>query len=297
MVLSCFLGVFIANLFLELGFADLISKPITPLMKLANLPSTFSIPAMISTLDVRGGLSMIGSIREKNSIDDSAIIAYKLVSRPFSTVFFLFRYYLPVSLAALGFYVGSIYIVLSFALAFICMFFGIIYGKLKVKRREISFENPNKSKKKNNVIVSALNSAFEMTKKVFLRYIFVMLFVNLLAFFGIFDLISREIDIYTKFFGFSSNFAVIISIYIVSPLAAVLTAGEFLKNDLIGIKECLLSLLIGRFLFTALMDYPRHSLPFYASIFPIKLAFKLFLAGIVANAIAIAFLILVVFLF
>ncbi|MCX8152234.1 MAG: hypothetical protein N3D19_04250 [Archaeoglobaceae archaeon] len=44
------------------------------------------------------------------------------------------------------------------------------------------------------------------------------------------------------------------------------------------------------------MDYPRHSLPFNASIFPIKLAFKLVLAGIFVNAIAMPFLMYVVLL-
>ncbi|MCX8172225.1 MAG: hypothetical protein N3D09_01240, partial [Archaeoglobaceae archaeon] len=118
----------------------------------------------------------------------------------------------------------------------------------------------------------------------------------LLLFAGFFDLISKTVDAYTKQFGFSSNFAVLISIHLFSPISSMLTAGEFLRNGLISVKECLIALLIGRFLFIALMDYPRHSLPFYASIFPVKLASKLVLAGIVANAIATPILIAIVFL-
>jgi len=297
MAIACFTGVFLANLALELGFARLISKPLAPLMRSANLPEIFSIPAIVSTVDVRGGLSIVGSLRNKNGIDDSAVIAYKLVTRPFSTVFFLFRYYLPVSIAALGFFVGSIYVALSFASAFICMLIGIAYGRLRVKRREINLEVERNLKNKNDAIKASLKSAFEMTKKVVFRYAIITLVISALLLFGFFDLVSKHIDVYTEQLGFSSNFAALISIHIFSPMSATLTAGEFLRNGLIGVKECLIALLIGRFLFIAIMDYPRHSLPFYASIFPVKLASKLVLAGILVNAVATPILVFLVWLF
>ncbi|MCS7144450.1 MAG: hypothetical protein NZ879_05455 [Archaeoglobaceae archaeon] len=296
MAIACFLGVFLASLILEFGFARVISRPLAPLMRSANLPEIFSIPAIISTIDVRGGLSIVGSLKEKNGIDDSTVIAYKLVTRPFSTVFFLFRYYLPVSLAALGFFVGSAYIALSFASALICMLIGIVYGRLRVKRAEISLELPKNSKNRNDVLKSSFNSAIDMTKKVVLRYVVITVIITLLLLAGFFDLVSERLDIYTKQFGFSSNFAALISIHIFSPMSSVLTAGEFLRNGLISVRECLIALLVGRFLFIAIMDYPRHSLPFYASIFPIKLASKLVLAGIAVNAVATPILILLVLL-
>jgi len=294
MALACFLGVFLANLILEFGLAKLISKPLAQLMRFANLPAVFSIPAIISTIDVRGGLSIVGSLKEKNGIEDSAVIAYKLVTRPFSTVFFLFRYYLPVSIAALGFFVGSIYIALSFASAFICMLIGIAYGRLKVRKAEFEIEMPENSK--GNGVKSSFKSALEMTKKVVSRYVVVLAVVSLLVYYGFFDFLSQSIDVHTKQLGFSSNFALLISIHIASPMSSVLTAGEFLKNGLISVKECLIALIIGRFLFIAIMDYPRHSLPFYASIFPLKLASKLVMAGIAVNAIATPILIAIVFL-
>lgn len=294
MALACFLGVFLANLILEFGFAKLISKPLAPLMRFANLPTIFSIPAIISTIDVRGGMSIVGSLKEKNGIEDSAVIAYKLVTRPFSTVFFLFRYYLPISIAALGFFVGSLFVALSFASAFICMLIGIAYGRLRVKKADFEIDMPETRRR--DAIKSSLNSAIEMTKKVVARYVVVVAIVSLLVYFGFFDLLSQNIDVYTKQFGFSSNFALLISIHILSPMSSVLTAGEFLRNGLISVKECLIALLIGRFLFVAIMDYPRHSLPFYASIFPLRLASKLVMAGIAVNAIATPILIAVVIL-
>ncbi len=296
MGIACFLGVFLANILVELGFARIISKPLAPLMRLANLPPVFSVPAIVSIVDIRGGLSIVGSIRDKNGLEDSAVVAYKLVTRPFSTVFFLFRYYLPISIAALGLFVGSIYIALSFATAFISMVIGIIYGRIKVKKSLTGLEIPESSKKGNDAVKKSLNSAIEMTKKVLVRYTVITVIISTLVFLGFFDMLSKEVDVYTRQLGFSSNFAALVSIHIFSPMSSVLTAGEFLRNGLISVEECLVALLIGRFLFTAIMDYPRHSLPFYASIFPMKLATKLVMAGIIVNAIATPLLITIVLL-
>jgi hypothetical protein len=296
MGIACFLGVFLANLLTELGLARLVSKPVAPLMRLAKLPPAFSVPAIVSIVDIRGGLSIVGSLKEKNGIEDSAVIAYKLVTRPFSTVFFLLRYYLPISLVALGLFVGSIYIALSFATAFISMATGILYGRMRVKNSAAELKLPEGKKEKRDAVRESLKSAAEMTKKVLIRYTIITAIVSVLVFVGFFELLSKEIDVYTRQFGFSSNFAALISIHIFSPMSSVLTAGELLRNGLISVQECLVALLIGRFLFTAIMDYPRHSLPFYASIFPMKLASKLVMAGIAVNAIATPILIAIVLL-
>jgi len=294
MGLACFFGVFIANLLVSLGLAKLISKPLSPLMKLANLPSLFSIPAIVSIVDIRGGLSIVASIKNEK-IDDSAIVAYSLVTRPLSTVSFLLRYYLPVTVVALGLSVGFMYIALSFLAAFISMLIGLIYGRMKVKRSSVEPTFPeNLGNDFSQNLKNSLNSAITMTKKVLIRYSIIVIAVSALFSLGFFDFLSKEVDVYAKKFGFSSSFATILSLHILSPTSSVLAAGEFLKKGLINAKECLIALLIGRFLFTALMDYPRHSFPFYASIFPLKLATKLVMAGIVVNAISTPILVLIV---
>ncbi|MDH5807232.1 MAG: hypothetical protein QXW62_03270 [Candidatus Methanomethylicaceae archaeon] len=297
MAITCFTGVFLANLALEFGFAKSISKPLAPLMRLANLPTIFAIPAIISIVDVRGGLSIVGSLREKNIIDNSAVIAYKLVTMPFSLVFLFIRYYLPIFITVLGLFVGSIYITLSFISTFICMLIGIAYGRLRIKKKEIYLDFTKNSRNKNDVIKSSLKFALRMTKKVVFRYAIITVVISFLLPLGFFDIVSENIDVYTKQLGFSSNFAALISIHIFSPMSAILTAGEFLKNNLIGVKECLIALLIGRFLFISIMDYPRHSFPFYASIFPVKLASKLVLVGIAVNALSTPILITIVWIF
>lgn len=295
MTIACFAGVFLANLALEFGVAKLISRPLAPLMRSAKLPTIFAIPTIISTFDVRGGLSIISSLRERSRIDDSTVIVYTLVTKPFSTIFLLFRYYLPVSIAALGLYVGSIYIALSFISAFICMFIGIAYGRLRVKRGEIDLKLEQSPKDKSEAIKVSLKSALEMTKKVVLRYAVITVVISALMLLNIFDVVSENIGIYVKQFGFSPNFATLISIHVFSPMSAVFTAGEFLRNGLIDVRGCLIALLIGRFLFSAVMDYLRHTFPFYASIFPVKLASKLVLAGIAVNAFVTPILIAIVY--
>lgn len=93
MAVMCFTGVFLANLILELGFARLISKPLAPLLRFANLPTILA--SMITVIDVRGALDIVSSLREENRIDDSTVTAYTLITRPLLTAFYLFRLYLP----------------------------------------------------------------------------------------------------------------------------------------------------------------------------------------------------------
>ncbi len=295
MTMACFFGVFIANLIFEFGLSNLISKPIIPLMKIANLPSMLSIPALISIIDVRGGLSIISSIKDK--VDDSVIIAYKLVTRPFSIIPLLLRNYLPVSIIALGLFIGSFYVSFIFISALISMIFGIIYGKLKIKKiySDLELMSNNEKRKKIDIIKNSLKIAINTTKKIISKYIIIILVVSFLIDMGFFNIISDKLDIFIRQFGFSSNSAILISIHTISPISSILTAGEFLKNELINIKECLIALLIGRLLFIMIMDYPRHSFPFYISFFPVKLAFKLVTIEIIINIIITPILIAIVY--
>uniref|UniRef100_A0A7J3TIJ4 Nucleoside recognition protein n=1 Tax=Geoglobus ahangari TaxID=113653 RepID=A0A7J3TIJ4_9EURY len=245
-------------------------------------------------MDIRGGLSIVESIRRRGEISDNTIVTYKLVTSPFSAISFLFRYYLPVSLVALGPFAGSIYIALNFIAAVISMVIGLIYGRIRIKYKTQGFKIPEIKDKGKNVIRKSLKFAFEITRRIIVRYTIITAVISALIFLGFFDFLSKEIDVYTRNFGFSSNFAALISIYTFSPISSVLVAGEMLKNGIISVKECLIALLIGRFLFITIMDYPRHSFPFYVSIFPVRLATKLVIAGIIVNAIATPILISVV---
>lgn len=288
MAIACFLGVFTANVLLEFGLAKLISRPLVPLMRFANLPEAFSMPAIVSIIDIRSGLSVVKHLLDRSKVDDSMVIAYKLTTRPFSATHMLIRYNLPVSIAALGPFVGSIYVALSFASTVICMLMGIVYGKLKIKTRseEVKLDLARCTKNKGDVVKSSLKSALDVTKKVVCRYAIITTVITSLLFFGFFDFVSNNVDAYIKQVGLSSDFATLISINIFSPTSAMLTAGEFLRNELLSVKECLTALFVGRLLFLTIMDYPRHAFPFYASILPAKLASKLVVVGLTVDALS-----------
>ncbi|MCQ5341300.1 MAG: hypothetical protein NO483_06330 [Candidatus Methanomethylicia archaeon] len=294
MTIACFLGVFIANLIFEFSLIQLISKPIIPIMKIANLPTILSIPTLISIIDIRGGLSIISSIKHK--IDDSVVISYKLVTRPFSIIPLLIRNYLPISIISLGLFTGSFYIILIFISALISMIIGIIYGRLKIKKSyDLELISNNKEKRKIDTIKNSLNLAIDTTKKIIPKYVIIISIISLLISMGFFNTISDKLDIFIRQFGFSSSSTLLISIHTISPTSSILTAGELLKNGLISIKECLLALLIGRLLFIIVMDYPRHSFPFYVSFFPVKLAFKLVTIEIIINIIITPILMIIVY--
>ena len=63
--------------------------------------------------------------------------------------------------------------------------------------------------------------------------------------------------------------------YAITPIAGYQLAGSMLLKELLTIKEVLVALFLGRIFFGIVFEYPRHSFPFYVSIYPVKLAAKL----------------------
>jgi len=63
--------------------------------------------------------------------------------------------------------------------------------------------------------------------------------------------------------------------YAATPIAGYQLAGSMLLKGLLTVKEVLIALFLGRTFFGVVSEYPRHSFPFYISIYPVKLAAKL----------------------
>lgn len=287
MATSTFVGVFIAYILMEIGLAEKISKPLKPLMKACKLPKELSIPAMMGVLDHKAEHSVISSLRKNNLLNDSAVLAYNLATMPLSFVFFFFKLYLPVVIVSLGLYVGLLYIAFSLLTSMVAMIVGIAYGRVKLECKSINIPQKIDSPvKKKTVAKNSLKKAMGMTTYVIKRYILVLITMTALTFVGFFDWLKVVIQSYTSSIGFSPEFAFILSVQSVNPTIGILTAGEILRKSLISIKEVLIALLLGRLLFLIIFDYPRHSFPFYVSMYPAKLAAKLTMALILVQAIA-----------
>jgi len=275
---STFIGVFLADLLFSTALHKKIGKPLRPLLKSAKLPEELSIPIITGVLDSRAEHAMVSSLTKKGVLSHGEVVCYSLLSLPFGGSRMILQYVLPVAVAALGPITGAIYVVLSILGLFIGMSMGIIGGRafLSKGQRSILLKNEVLSKKVD--IRRSLLRAASMTKSVGLKYVIVITVLSILAYFGIFDYLKNLSTPLARALLVSPAALPITATYAVNSMAAILMAGESVRSGIITWKDALVALFIGRMVFAVVSEFPRHSFPFYVSIYQPKLALKLTLA-------------------
>jgi len=201
---------------------------------------------------------------------------------------------LSVAIAGLGPATGAIYVALSILGLFIGMAMGMIGGRVLLSRRQggISLEDEAPSGRVD--IRRSLSRAASMTKNVGLKYVIVVVILSVLVYFGIFDYLKNLSAPLAKTFLVSPAALPITVTYAVNSMAAILMAGESIKSGIVPWKDALVALFIGRIVFAVVSEFPRHSFPFYVSIYQPKLALKLTLALIFYTLVSTPLLVLAV---
>jgi len=121
----------------------------------------------------------------------------------------------------------------------------------------------------------SLRSAATLTRKVATRILAVVAFLAIATYLGLFTLINEAMSNTLSFTELPAQVIAIATTSAISSIAGMALAGAMLAQAAISYKEALLGLLLGGLLFRLSSEYPRRSFPFYASIYPVKLAFKL----------------------
>jgi len=117
-----------------------------------------------------------------------------------------------------------------------------------------------------------------MTINVGVKYAIIVVVLSLLTYFGLLNYLESLSTPLTRTLLSNPTTIPVTITYAVNPSAAILMAGELLKSGVVTWKDALVALLIGKILFAIISEFPRHSFPFYVSIYPPKLAVKLTLA-------------------
>lgn len=283
LITATFLGVLAANILIQLGYIEKAGFIFVPLMRAAKLPKQLSFPALVGVIDGRAEHSIVSSYMRQSRIGETEVIAYNLVTTPIAVLFYLYRYYLPVYIVSLGLIVGGIYILLSFISSLVAFLIGVIYGRLKIRGANIPVEN-RLGKVRRKDIRDCIKSAASTTLYIAKRYIVITIILLILDYFGIFS--QLQLILKAAKIPLSPQGLAIVTTQIASPTAGVLMAGELLKNGSITVKEALVALILGRFLFLLSQDYPRASFPFYASMYSMGTAAKLVLFSALATSIS-----------
>ena len=280
-----FLGIFLANVAMELGLLKYISKPLEPLMRAAKLPNDAATIPAIFLFNATAAHATLASFLNKKLVNEEEAITAVLISSAAMRTRTLFQYYLPVAVPALGFALAAKYIALSFISAIITMMIGFLYGRLRVvnkgERVNASFENKSEgevimiNKSKKEAITKSFADALKLMKKISLRLGIAIIVLIILMYFGAFEALGEHIAPVLHPVGLSPQSIIVISTQIASPMAGMVMAGEMFRTGLFTSKEVLLTLFIGLLLFVSIMDFPKNIFPIFTSIYGVKFASKL----------------------
>ncbi|MGC9103863.1 MAG: hypothetical protein ACP5JF_03610 [Candidatus Methanodesulfokora sp.] len=291
LIAATFLGVLVANILISLGYIEKVGFLLVPVMRAAGLPKQLSFPAVVGIINGRAEHSIVSSYMRQSRIGEAEVLAYNLVTTPLAVIFYLYRYYLPIYIASLGLIVGGIYVLLSFISSLVAFTLGVIYGRLKVRSKDMLAEGYSE-RLKGRGFRDCLRMAVSTTIYITKRYIVITIVLLVLDNIGIFS--QMKLLLKAARIPVSPQGLAIVTTQVASPTAGVLMAGELLKSSSITAKEALIALILGRFLFLISQDYPRASFPFYASMYPVSTATKLVLFSALATFISTPLCILLV---
>ena len=283
LMIFMFLGIFIANIAMELGLLRYISKPLEPLTKAAKLPHDAAIIPAIFLFNATAAHATLASLLNNKQVNEKEAITAVLISSATMRMRILLQYYLPIAVPALGFTLAAKYIAFSFIGAIVTMTVGFCYGRLSINHVEqgnACFEDKPSTgeeikKSKKEAIKKSFIDALNLMKKISLRLGITLIVLMLLMHFGAFEALGEHIAPALHPVGLSPQSIIVISTQIASPTAGMVMAGEMFRNDLFTSKEVLLTLFIGLLLFVSIMDFPKNVFPIFTSIYGIKFATKL----------------------
>lgn len=280
------------DILISFGFTEKLGKPLAPLMSAANLPKNLSLVALLGTVNSRAEHAVISSMLKEGKLCEMAVYSYNLVVMPIEAFSTVLQYLLPVSLGSMGFY-GIIFTLLMIFETFIGMCMGLIIGRLSLQKNmrvELNLEMDHLHSKKLD-LQKSFKKALVMVKNVGIKYSIISLFFLVFVFLGVFDFLKSAAFLLSHYLCLNLSALSIVPTYVADPLTGIMVAGEILKAGITTSKDILISLVIGKFLFTLFIECPRSILPFYVSIYPLKLATKLVILLIIHEIISILMLI------
>lgn len=252
--------------------------------------------------------AIIYTYYSKKLLSNKFIIYYNLVTSPLRCVSISIIYITPLALGTLGLYKGLIYVVLFHLKSIFIMLFGLLYGLLMLRSRWSGYVKYVSEKDRciykrtsKDVVKSSSLYALKILKQVTPRLLIIVGIMTLLIVFNVFDVLNTYLSntlskLLHEFAYVRSEFITITTVSTVYPFTGFFVAGSMIENELVTIKESIVALFLGGMFFMIFFDLIRHSFPFYASVYPAKLAFKLSLSLIIADVITTSILILLILL-
>ena len=297
-IVYIFIGILIANLVLELGLSKYMAKPFEPIVKTAKMPRSLSSILALSIVDSRAAHAALSSLHGRGLLSDWNVVTCFMIMTPFGAVPLLARHFMPVAYAVLGPYIATLYLIIVFSSLFMRMAIGIIVARRIKWKSDVDgpISSVSVNNKKKDAVKAAIKTAMRFTLRIGVRLFLVSWILIILTYFGFFDYLNELIRPLISNLGLRGEVAAIAGTRAFSPVAGLYVAGQLMEAQHLTVKEVLVGLVFGTLLFLLTSDYPRHTFPYYSSIYNVKLAAKLTGIGMLLSAIFFSIIIAILLL-
>lgn len=295
-VVAVFLSVLALDILMSTGVVERLSHRLKALARAAGMPDELSVIPVSMSLGSHVGHSLLASLLREKRISEGHVIACVLVASPFLAVHMTLRYYLPIVFPALGLYAATVYLLLLMLGSLVRMSIGIAYSRFFLREWGSADVTTGPKGGATLSVRRSLASAAAMARQVAVRSMVVIVVLSLLHSLGVFDLLRPVLGSAASAMGLGPRGALIAATHAISPMGGVLMAGAMLSSGEVCVRDALVSLFVGNILFSLAFDFTRHTFPYYAMFYPVRLASKLTLIGMVMTVATSLLSILVVLL-
>lgn len=276
-------GVVLANVLMEFGATNFFHKAMTPILRFSNLSGEAGISTILRTFSPSAGYSVLGEYYRKGRMGEREVLLVILLSTfPFNLTRLL-RFYIPVLIPLLGVSLGSAFILIKMASAFLQSIFAMIYGRLYFEPREYKTEKIKESRS----IKKAFKRSFFTLKTVIPAFIITILAVNLFVDYIGIDRVSSIAHPLTAKIGLPEESAIIIITQAVNLSAGYVAAGEFLRLGFLNETQALLTIVLGLIIAIPRIFF-QYSFPIATSLFGFRMGMKLVIIKILAEILTLA---------
>jgi hypothetical protein len=277
------IGIFAANLAVNLGLMRKFDGLIKPLSTKAKISGTSALAVVTCTFSSTAGYSMLSEGLDNKRIYEKEVIATSLISYFPGILSHLFTFFIPVVIPILGVTTGITYVVLRGFVALLKTCLGIFLARLWLNDASTLSNYPQPLIPDSTIAITAdrkqaLDKSVSVTYRMLKRIVpvmFITLFLVSVAMeLGVFQSFSEILEPITTILGLESGIALISATEIVNTYSGMIIAGSFLDEGMISVNGVLIALMLGNVISFS-TRFMKHSLPLHVSLFGPKLGGKI----------------------
>lgn len=266
-LVTIFLGLFLAGMLMELGLLDRLSLLSRPLVSLANLPSISASSFLVSLGSAVAANSMIAEFKMRGAIDDRETILCALMNSIPVYIREIFTYQLPVVVPLLGPVVGLFYASVFITTAIIKILMVIVLGRLLIKGgrgEKITLEYPKRESAPLRAAIKTVRGQMRLFSRISLTYVSMTLIVLALNEIGFFERLS--VLPIAQTFNINPEAVVPLTTYVISPLVGLSMISPMIQSGSLSEIQAAIVLMIGSMFMLPIFAL-KSMVPNYTAIF------------------------------